>query len=49
MHAGLHKNAHPGLKTPPIWVIQVVEGVLDNFTPVYIFSFSFSNIKVVVV
>jgi hypothetical protein len=49
MKPGHDENACPGLNTPAISVIQVSEGVLDNFTPVYIFSFVFANIKVVVV
>jgi hypothetical protein len=43
------ENACPGLNTPTILVIQVCEGFFDNLTPIYIFIFSFANIKVVVV
>ena len=43
------KHAHLGINTPTIWVIQVYEGVLDNFKHVYIILFSFANTKVVVV
>ena len=45
MKLGHDENVHPGINTPAIWVIQVYEGVLDYFTPIYIFSVVFVNIK----
>jgi hypothetical protein len=49
MNLGHDENACPGLNTPTISVIQVYEVILDNFTPIYIFRFSFLNIKLVAV
>jgi hypothetical protein len=49
MKPGHDENARLDLNTPTILVIQVFESVLDNFTPIYIFSFAFANIKVVAV
>jgi hypothetical protein len=46
---GMMKNACPSINKPRIWVIQVSEGVLYNFTPLHIFVFSFTNIKVAIV
>jgi hypothetical protein len=44
---GMMKNARPSINTHAISVIQFCEGVLDNFTHVYIFSFVFAKIKMV--